>query len=128
MLHSQRATIWYLECQDLYKHEKPYMITFDVSHLGIRKTNHAYSDREVSIIDVRKHDVQPSLDRHGFTFCEAQTKLTSSEFDVDEIVRAKYYPEILDIMRRIFPDAVNFHIFAHLVGIHALDIFLNNIS
>ncbi|PMD44120.1 hypothetical protein L207DRAFT_563173 [Hyaloscypha variabilis F] len=109
-----QATIYYLERHELYDQEKPYMFAFDVSTLEIEKTNHRYEERVVLINDARGREPIFELDVHGFCFQKAPTNLKGSDFDDDEAIRNKYYPEVREVLRAQFPDAVEIHIFAHL--------------
>ena len=114
--NSTQATGWYLKRRDLYKHEKPYMFTYDVSELGAEHTNHQYEEFKVSMDDARGKEPDFQLDMHGFAFQSHPTALTRDDFDNEELVRVKYYPEIEALMRQQFPHAAKIHIFAHLVS------------
>lgn len=107
--------IYYLDRLPLYKKEKPYMITFDVSEFPLAKTNHNYVQHNIIASDVRPDMKLFSLGENGFEFGNWQTSLQNAEFDDDETVRNRYYPEIECLMRNRFPDAKNVHIMAHLV-------------
>ncbi|KAK0702781.1 hypothetical protein B0H67DRAFT_675987 [Lasiosphaeris hirsuta] len=108
------ATCWYLERCETFEAEKPYIFTFDVSGSGIETTNHRYSEHNLAMCDVRGVEGNLKLDSHGFAFASHATALSSPDFDSNETVRQKYYPEIDAMMRELFPDAVKIHIFTHL--------------
>jgi hypothetical protein len=117
-----QADIWYLDRLDLYKDERPYMITFDVSGFSGSKTNHSYSKYPVVITDVRFSQKKFSIDVQGFEFRNWATKLDSASFDNERVVREQYYPEILEHVRTAFPSISHIHVFAHLV-FHGSSIF-----
>jgi hypothetical protein len=110
------ASIWYLARIGLYEDEKPYMTTFDTSAFGCKNTNHEYKQHEVSITDVRGNANGFLLDRHGFQFLNWKTKLCPQEFDDDELVRKRYYPEIIELAQAVFPAVAEIHIIEHLVN------------
>lgn len=80
---SVQAYIWYLARLELYKTEKPYMITFDTSNFDGAKTNHKYSEHETLITDIREYPQKFQLDIHGFRiynwaqiFCQQISTMT----------------------------------------------------
>lgn len=111
-----KASVWYLERLDLYHVEKPYMITFDASGFGGAKTNHKYSLHEVPMTDVRGMEDQFTLDKQGFQFLNWKTSLNLQDFSDEQKIRSQYYPEIVQQLKEVFPEAVHIHVMTHLVG------------
>ena len=62
------AEVWFLERLDLYKHTKPYMITFDTSDFPGEKANHSYSKHAVKMADARQTSSTLTVNRNGFEF------------------------------------------------------------
>lgn len=114
------AHAWYLERLDIYKHEKPYMFTFDVSNLKGQRTNHRYKKYPVSMADARQQETEFQINTHGFEFRTEKTALRGQDFADDELIQSKYYIEIEKMMQRMYPEAVRIHIFAHLVRLRLL--------
>lgn len=110
-----QAHVWYLDRLDLYKDERPYMITFDVSGFSGSKTNHSYSKYPVVMTDVRSSQDKFTIDVQGFEFRNWATKLDSASFDNERVVREQYYPELLEYARTAYPSVSHIHVFAHLV-------------
>jgi len=107
------ATIYYLDRLELYKSQKPYMCTFDPTILGGPKTNHKYVERTVQIHNARPFKDSIKLDVNGFQFESLRTTMTNEDFDNDSIVQQKYYPEVIALMKRLLPDAVEIWPYAH---------------
>jgi len=113
--HQFTATVWYLERLDLYKDEKPYMITFDPTGFGGQKTNHKYSQHEVLMTDVRGREGDFTLAKQGFQFLKWSTALVFQDFDDENVIRERYYPEIVEQVQNVFPDAVEVSVLTHLL-------------
>lgn len=109
------ASIYYLRRLDLYKAEKPYMLTFDPSGLGGSRTNHDFAATTIKLRDAQPIRSNFQVDIHGFEFHTWSTALESSDFDNDLTVKEKYYPEIISKVRDLRPEAVEFVILTHLV-------------
>lgn len=111
--------IYYLERLELYETEKPYMLAFTPPGTVIPKTNHFYVPYEVPVSDAQPWKHKFSLDVHGFQFNEWATDLSADDFDDDDVVKSKYYPEIVEHMWRQFPESSQIHVLTHLVSLPA---------
>ncbi|KAF3144136.1 hypothetical protein TWF703_009431 [Orbilia oligospora] len=109
------GTIWYLSRLELYRKQKPFMVTFDTSTFeGSKKTNHLYESYPTRIVDMRAHMGQYKLNLHGFEVCHWDTPLVSNDFDDENILREKYYPEIASQLQKHLAGVSTVHIFQHL--------------
>jgi len=113
---SKRVNVWHLKRHERYRHEKPYMVAFDVSETDIKHTNQEYSEHEAVVIDVRGFEHNFSIDKHGFLFCRNTTKLTDTDFDSEKLVQDHYYPEVLGLMQSLFHDVYHLRVIAHTVS------------
>ena len=108
--------MWFLSRRELYKHTKPYMITFDTTDFAEPKTNHSYSKHCVQAHDARPNKSSFTLDIHGFEFHNWGSTLAGDMFDDDELVKKLYYPEVIKYAHARFPQCEHIYIFAHLVS------------
>ncbi|KAF3141491.1 hypothetical protein TWF594_006045 [Orbilia oligospora] len=109
------GTIWYLSRLELYRKQKPFMVTFDTSTFeGSKKTNHLYESYPTRIVDMRAHMGQYKLNLHGFEVCHWDAPLVSNDFDDENILREKYYPEIASQLQKHLAGVSTVHIFQHL--------------
>ncbi|KAJ5414877.1 hypothetical protein N7509_000211 [Penicillium cosmopolitanum] len=112
---SFQANLHYLKRLDLYRREKPFMITFDVS--GFKdgtKTNHEYGEYTALMTDARGEKGRFLLDTHGFEFRNWPTALSPVDFDDDGAILDYYVPEVMKEMRDAFPQAMEIHFLTHL--------------
>ncbi len=107
--------VYYLERLRLYETQKPYMLTFDLPTGVGKHTNHSYAPHRVKVCDAQPRRTEFFLDTHGFQFEEWETSFSSEDFDDDEIVTSKYYPDIKNRVQELFPNALEVHVLAHLV-------------
>ncbi|KAF4957904.1 hypothetical protein FGADI_2733 [Fusarium gaditjirri] len=56
--------------------------------------------RDISINDIRGRESDFVLDTHGFELDHHEPSLTNEEFESDNIVRERYYPEIVDFISK----------------------------
>lgn len=91
--------LWYLKRLPLYDTQKPYFINFPVPSDGkdVPPQHNVLHEQvhDISITDIRGHESDFVLDTHGFELDHHETSLTNEEFEIDHIVREKYYPEIV---------------------------------
>jgi len=109
------ASIYYLQKLDLYKREKPFMLTFDPSNLGGIRSNHEFAATSVNLIDAQPIRSSFRLDVNGYEFHTWPITMESKDFDDDTIVKDRYYPEIVERVKTLRPDAIEVVILAHLV-------------
>lgn len=113
------TSILHLQKRDLYRHEKPYEILFDVSSFGkeAAQTNLRLESCPVRVVDARPSRDGFHLDTNGFEFHEHKTTLGDCEFDDKNLVKERYYPEVERLLRQVLPAASGFLIFHHQVRI-----------
>lgn len=63
--------------------------------------NYSKKDEDVVIENVRGKEDTVSLDTTGFAFYKHKTKLTPKEFLDDNIVRSEYYPESVELLKKL---------------------------
>jgi hypothetical protein len=92
------ATLKYLQWQDLYRSEKPFICFVDIpAHAEDKRDNNlVFEDRQTLINDVRSSDIDFSLDNNGFML-RSHTSTVSS-FD-PETVQKIYLPEVEYLLR-----------------------------
>ena len=68
---------------------------------GIKRTNGIIDPHEVEITDLRGISKKEyGLDVSGFGATEHQTCMTYQDWDHDEIIKEKYYPEIEQFLKK----------------------------
>jgi len=109
--YTTTADLEYLDRLDLYKIEKPYVCTLEPWNIpGADRNNLAVSPHEMAIRDMRPHLKDFHTDVHGFQIETFPTELTGDELRDEEMVQARYYPEVEDFLKRRF-GAKDVHIF-----------------
>ncbi|EFR04155.1 hypothetical protein MGYG_07162 [Nannizzia gypsea CBS 118893] len=108
------AKIHYLQRLKLYESQKPYMITFDIPEKVGKKTNHSYIPCDVHITNAQQCKEKFTLDSHGFQFEDWPTNLVSENFDDDNLVKNRYYGEVVARMEQLFPDALEIRALTYL--------------
>ncbi|KAI5363740.1 putative hydroxylase/desaturase AsaB [Septoria linicola] len=58
-----------------------------------------YQEAEVNVNDIRGHEQDFHLDGNGFQFLNAPC--TEKTFDDDERIKESYYPEVIDLIKRV---------------------------
>ncbi|KAI9861754.1 MAG: hypothetical protein M1813_005103 [Trichoglossum hirsutum] len=97
-----RASIWFLEENELYMTVKPYSLAF-TPEAQIPRENIQRKEVPVSISDLRGSEKLFSLDRNGFTVLKFQDK---HEADWDETrVKDLHYSKIMSEIERDIPEA-----------------------
>lgn len=77
------------------------------------KNERPHVPRQVTIHDVTGEEEKYALDSHGFQFLRHESKLRSLEdYQDEELVKAKYYPESVDLLKDI-TGASHIFIFDH---------------
>lgn len=110
------ASIYYLQKLDLYKKEKPFMLTFDPSNLGGSRSNHEFVATSVNLINAQPIRSSFQLDVNGYEFHTWPIRMESAAFDNDTIVKDRYYPEVVERVKALRPGAVEVIILTHLVA------------
>lgn len=102
------------------KHEKgylepggaPYYMNYPVQDLPQTNTNH--QPHEVLVRDLRQDLDQLNMDTHGFRLYQSPTLLIKQDFEDDDIIRNKYYPEVEALLKSAL-GARQVHIWEHTV-------------
>lgn len=100
-LPSLTTTLWYLEKLPIYKKEKPFYVNFPVpAELGVPQHNllHGRVDG-IQIHDIRGHETKFHIDEQGFQLARHNTSMTNDDFEDDSVVRARYYPEMAQLVK-----------------------------
>ncbi|KAK3366656.1 hypothetical protein B0T24DRAFT_535188, partial [Lasiosphaeria ovina] len=97
--------------------EKPYYINFPVTDAPDVPQHNVLHDKHEGIMmhDVRGLEDQFHIDTQGFQLVRYPTSLSNDDFEVDHIVRIKYYPEIVRLLTKIL-GASRVVPFEHTVG------------
>ncbi|RWA09520.1 hypothetical protein EKO27_g5577 [Xylaria grammica] len=107
-------SFWFLT-RGLYQETRPYIITFDPTELGIKKTNHEFTEHKIVPSDARGSMKSFDIGVHGFQFESSWgTCLQSPDFDDESKVKAIYYPEITSQFCRLFPHFSHVEVLGHL--------------
>lgn len=110
------SSIKYLKRDERYQSEKPFKVTFDVSHIpGAPKTNHDFVDVEVLMTDVRHSMSDFTLDKNGFQFCKLPTSLSQQDFLDDQAITSRHYPEVKAFVESLLPKGSDVVILGHRV-------------
>lgn len=92
----------FLEWQDVYEKEKPFVVYFDVSEFApdARRHNLSFHLGDCQVVhDVRNHEDDFSLDSTGFKYCKWPSQIPPSCFFDRTIVEKEYFRECEAILR-----------------------------
>lgn len=109
--------IYYLKRLQLYKEEKPYMLTFELPEDVGESTNHVYEEVKIKATDAHPNIGQFSLDVNGFQFETWPTDLLPADFDNDDIIKSRYYPQLISRIREAFPNVIDVMPIGHTVSV-----------
>lgn len=102
MPQDELAHFQYIEWQEQYTHVKPFQVfshTADTSITETSSTNLVFKEGPPELIhDVRGHEDQFALDRHGFTFCKHVIPQHCS-FENAADIENMYLPEMERLLR-----------------------------
>ncbi|KAI1768678.1 hypothetical protein GGR53DRAFT_476573 [Hypoxylon sp. FL1150] len=89
----------YLERKDAYFEPggAPYYVNYPVQ--GIPQTNVVHQPHPVLIRDLRHALDRLDIDTHGFKLMKSQTSLAKADFEDDDVIRNKYYPEVKALLK-----------------------------
>jgi hypothetical protein len=68
---------------------------------GEQATNWTRDPHEQQIEDVRGQEQSYTLDEAGFSYHVGPTALGANDFDSDEIIRERYYPESIEYLKKV---------------------------
>jgi hypothetical protein len=98
--HTTEANLVFIRRIQLYKIEKPFLITFPVDKAkGEWRSNIQYSTHLVSIHDIRGSEIPFALDLTGFEMVRHVCQQPYEIFADDEQIRKYYYREIEQLLR-----------------------------
>ncbi|CAK7206507.1 hypothetical protein SEUCBS139899_009303 [Sporothrix eucalyptigena] len=70
---------------------------------------------EVAMHDVRGHESEFKIDTHGFQYLKVNSAMAKEDFDYDERIEEKYFPEVEEWIRRLYPQTTKIHHLGHIV-------------
>jgi hypothetical protein len=108
------TTVNFLAADELYQHEKPYILKFDPP-LDFPRTNHKIEKRDLCIKDIRGQEQDFSLPKNGFALMPLNTKLSYDDFDDDTKVTTVHFKEVAEGLQKLL-GAFRVQIFEHLVS------------
>ncbi|KAK7424421.1 hypothetical protein QQX98_000386 [Neonectria punicea] len=111
------TSLWYLCRLPLYTRQKPYFINFPVTPNVVDDAplqHNLLHERigGIEMTDIRGRESSFSLDTNGFELVHHDTSLTNEDFENDQVVRAKYYPEMIAFVSKLL-DAAHVVPFEH---------------
>jgi hypothetical protein len=97
-----QTSLYYLAKLPLYEEEKPYFLNWPVAGVpGAEQTNLSHKRQEnINVYDIRGREADFSIDEQGFQLVNLVTKVGNDDFENDATVREKYYPEVVDLVKR----------------------------
>lgn len=103
MPRDEFANFQYIEWQDQYNNVKPFQVFSHQAETSIAdssSTNLVFKEGPTELIhDVRGHEDQFTLDRHGFAFCKHVLPQDCS-FENAADIESKYLPEMQRLLKR----------------------------
>lgn len=108
--------IGYFSRDEKYDEEKPYTTSFPVDDIpGAKVDNHQWEFFPSQVRDLRS-ELVPELDVHGFQYVEWDTSLSRSDFALEQCVVTRYYSELAEMLKRLFPRYKKLAFFDHAVS------------
>lgn len=96
------TSLYYLAPLPRYRTEKPFYVNFpirDVTDVPQHNILHDHYEG-VEVHDVRGREHEFNIDIQGFQLVRQPTSMTNDDFEIDHVVRTKYYPEIVELLTR----------------------------
>lgn len=108
--------IGYFSRDKKYDEEKPYTTSFPVDDIpGAKVDNHQWEFFPSQVRNCRS-ELVPDLDVHGFQYVECDTSLSRSDFAIEQCVVTRYYSELAEMLKRLFPRYKKLAFFDHAVS------------
>jgi hypothetical protein len=82
---------------------------------GQPQNNYGTESHDVSIDDIRGHEEEYNLDRDAFLVVRNVTPSAEAEFEDDDSIKAKYYPEVEELLLKHVPGSNKVFIFDHTI-------------
>ena len=99
----------YLARSELYTRQKPYAVDFSIDDIpGAVKSNHAFEPHKIVVQNAGSIRHMFNLEVNGFCFLREQINFTTEDADVPEKVFNQYFHQVGEILRRNFPEYVDF--------------------
>lgn len=114
----------YLIRSSKYDSERPYDLQYDPGP-HFPSTNMTNEPKSISVRNFRPFQSPDNFTERGFSIENIDCPLGAAEFHEEERVRKLYYPAVLHVLRRKFPDAFDIRILEHAVSVH-YDLCLRN--
>jgi hypothetical protein len=95
------AILHYLDRNEVYETEKPYLCFFPVKDIeGAKLSNLDFSCCHVKIDDLRESSLEPSIDRNGFQWIHHETGVGFKTLKSSQEERRRYCTEIECILKQ----------------------------
>lgn len=108
-----RTTINFIQRDELYLEEKPYLLTYEAPQ-GFPRTNIKLDERVVAVEDIRGHENEFTINKNGFTIMQVNTKLSYEDFNDDALVKQVYLKEVAEALKSLL-GASRVQVFEHIV-------------
>jgi hypothetical protein len=95
-------------------YEKPYQLKF-AGPDGFPTTNIATKDYDQKFVDIRGHEADYSVARHGFAIMRLEETMKHTDYDDDSRVQSIYLKQVADGLRAML-GASRVQIFEHVVS------------
>jgi hypothetical protein len=82
---------------------------------GEPQNNFGFEGHQVAIDDIRGHEDEYNLDRDAFLVVRNLPPSAEQDFEDDESIKAKYYPEVEDVLLKNVPGSKKIFIFDHTI-------------
>lgn len=115
------TTINFIQKDELYLEEKPYLLTYEAPH-GFPRTNIKLDERVIAVEDVRGHENEFTINKNGFTIMQVNTKLSYEDFNDDDLVKQVYLKEVAEALKSLL-GASRVQVFEHIVRKIVLSMF-----
>jgi hypothetical protein len=114
-----KTKLYYLAPLEKYLTTKPYFVNWPVHDTpGAEQTNLSHKIyNDIYINDIRGSENEFRIDTQGFQLVSHSTALTNDDFEDDSVIRAKYYPEIENLIKTTL-GATRVLVFEHTVNTH----------
>jgi hypothetical protein len=97
-LPGYKATMHFFEPIEEHKNEKPFYSTIPFSAPGAVQTNYGSVEKEVVFHDIRGHESEFTLEKHGFEYAKLPTTFT--EWRDGAKVKAEHFGEIEEFLKK----------------------------
>ena len=108
-----RTTINFIQQDELYLEEKPYLLTYEAPQ-DFPRTNIKLDERVVAVEDVRGRENEFTINKNGFTIMQVNTKLSYEDFNDDALVKQVYLKEVAEALKSLL-GASRVQVFEHVV-------------